>query len=99
MAKIKLFLLFVVWPFSNKSIINFLDQHQHYGEHQHQRCVGGAVTDCGQRANLAKRLAAHKASANAAAGPVADEGATMGPISPLDVSLDPEIVMTKSLQL
>ena len=33
-------------------------------------------------ANLAKRLAAHKASANAGAAP-------MGPLSPLDVSLDP----------
>ena len=41
-------------------------------------------------ANLAKRLAAHKAAANAGAAPVADEGvATMGPLSPLDVSLDP----------
>ena len=40
-------------------------------------------------ANLAKRLAAHKASLNAGAGPATDEGATMGPISPLDVSLDP----------
>ena len=41
-------------------------------------------------ANLAKRLAAHKASANAGAGPAVDEGAaTMGPLSPLDVSLDP----------
>ena len=33
-------------------------------------------------ANLAKRLAAHKAAANAGV-------ATMGPLSPLDVSLDP----------
>ena len=41
-------------------------------------------------ANLAKRLAAHKASLNAGAAPAADEGAaTMGPLSPLDVSLDP----------
>ena len=41
-------------------------------------------------ANLAKRLAAHKASVNAGAGPAMDEGAaTMGPLSPLDVSLDP----------
>ena len=41
-------------------------------------------------ANLAKRLAAHKASQNAGAVPAADEGvATMGPLSPLDVSLDP----------
>ena len=41
-------------------------------------------------ANLAKRLAAHKASLNAGAAPVVDEGvATMGPLSPLDVSLDP----------
>ena len=41
-------------------------------------------------ANLAKRLAAHKASVNADAGPAMDEGAaTMGPLSPLDVSLDP----------
>ena len=41
-------------------------------------------------ANLAKCLAVHKASANAGAGPAVDEGAaTMGPISPLDVSLDP----------
>ena len=40
-------------------------------------------------ANLAKRLAAHKASLNAGAVPATDEGATMGPISPLDVSLDP----------
>ena len=41
-------------------------------------------------ANLAKRLAAHKASLNAEAAPAADEGAaTMGPLSPLDVSLDP----------
>ena len=46
-------------------------------------------------ANLAKRLAAHKASVNAAAGPAADEGATMGPISPLDVSLDPENCFSK----
>ena len=41
-------------------------------------------------ANLAKRLAAHKAALNAGAAPAADEGvATMGPLSPLDVSLDP----------
>ena len=41
-------------------------------------------------ANLAKRLAAHKASLNAGAVPATDEGvATMGPLSPLDVSLDP----------
>ena len=41
-------------------------------------------------ANLAKRLAVHKASLNAGAAPAADEGAaTMGPLSPLDVSLDP----------
>ena len=41
-------------------------------------------------ANLAKRLAAHKAAANAGAAPAAEEGAaTMGPLSPLDVSLDP----------
>ena len=41
-------------------------------------------------ANLAKRLAAHKAAANVGAMPAADEGvATMGPLSPLDVSLDP----------
>ena len=41
-------------------------------------------------ANLAKRLAVHKASLNAGAAPVVDEGvATMGPLSPLDVSLDP----------
>ena len=41
-------------------------------------------------ANLAKRLAAHKAAANAGVAPAVDEGvATMGPLSPLDVSLDP----------
>ena len=41
-------------------------------------------------ANLAKRLAAHKAALNAGAAPAADDGvATMGPLSPLDVSLDP----------
>ena len=41
-------------------------------------------------ANLAKRLAAHKVSVNAGAGPAVDEeAATMGPISLLDLSLDP----------
>ena len=41
-------------------------------------------------ANLAKRLAVHKAAANSGAVPAVDEGAaTMGPLSPLDVSLDP----------
>ena len=40
-------------------------------------------------ANLAKRLAAHKASLNAVVGQGAEPAATMGPISPLDVSLDP----------
>ena len=51
-------------------------------------------------ANLAKRLAAHKASVNAGAAPVADEGAaTMGPLSPVDVSLDPENCYGKKPQL
>ena len=40
-------------------------------------------------ANLAKRLAAHKASLNAVVGQGEEPAATMGPISPLDVSLDP----------
>ena len=40
-------------------------------------------------ANLAKRLAAHKAAANAGVGQGEEPAATMGPISPLDVSLDP----------
>ena len=41
-------------------------------------------------ANLDKRLAAHKASLNAGVAPAPAEGlATMGPLSPLDVSLDP----------
>ena len=53
-------------------------------------------------ANLAKHLAAHKGSANAGAGPAVDEGAaTMGPLSPLDVSLDLEncFVHKKIIQL
>ena len=40
-------------------------------------------------ANLAKRLAAHKASMNAVVGQGEEPAATMGPLSPLDVSLDP----------
>ena len=40
-------------------------------------------------ANLAKRLAAHKASMNAVVGQDEEPAATMGPTSPLDVSLDP----------
>ena len=40
-------------------------------------------------ANLAKRLAAHQASLNAVVGQGEEPAATMGPISPLDVSLDP----------
>ena len=50
-------------------------------------------------ANLAKRLAAHKASLNAGAGPATDEGATMGPISPLDVSPDPENCFSKKYSI
>ena len=46
-------------------------------------------------ANLAKRLAAHKASANAGVGQGEELAATMGPISPLDVSLDPENCFSK----
>ena len=50
-------------------------------------------------ANLAKRLAAHKASLNAGAVPATDEGATMGPISPLDVSPDPENCFSKKYSI
>ena len=42
-----------------------------------------------EAANLAKRLVAHKAAANAGVGQGEEPAVTMGPISPLDVSLDP----------